>query len=258
MRENAERFEGLAEAYAAFRPSYPAAAIQHIAASVASPLRRVVDLGAGPGNSTQALRAALGPEWTIAAVEPGRDMRRVLTRRFEGSNSVMILDACAESLPLPTGFAAMATVFTAWHWLDAEKTMTEAARILGSGGVFAVLRNRHLPHPVHEAFDRYFSDRNPQGETQKLRDGRKLPGLDFLERQVGFTEAKSMEWQWSSETECRGLIDQWLTRSTVWDVVRRVGLDRVLQDLRSICDEHLPSGRFSLAWETKAEWVRRL
>ena len=72
MREAAERFEGLAEAYAAFRPGYPVAAFQDIAAQVSSPLRRAIDLGAGPGNSTLSLREALGQDWASASVEPGR------------------------------------------------------------------------------------------------------------------------------------------------------------------------------------------
>lgn len=257
MRENAERFEGLAEAYAAFRPGYPAGAIQHVAASVTSPLRRAVDLGAGPGNSTQSLRAALGPDWTVAAVEPGRDMRRVLTRRFEGTNGVMILDACAEALPLPTGFAAMAVVCSAWHWLDPTRTMAEAMRVLGPGGVFAVFSNHARPHPLLDAFDRYFNDRNPQGEAHQTRDARRQPMPGFLAQQQGFSGAQSMNWPWTQETDCRGLIDLWLTRATVWDVVRRIGLDRVLRDLRVMCDEHMPSGTMTLVWETRAQWVQR-
>jgi len=258
MREAAERFEGLAEAYAAFRPGYPVAAFQDIAAHVTSPLRRALDLGSGPGNSTLSLREALGLEWTIAAIEPGKDMRRVLTRRLGGQSGVMILDACAESLPLPSGFASLVTICTTWHWVHPAHTMTEMSRVIAPGGVFAVLRNKRLPNPVQDAFTDYFAALNPQGEALSLRDGRKLPGLDFLAAQPGFGDPNAASWPWQSVMDGQAMIDLWLTRSIAWDVVRRVGLDRVLRDLRGICDSLLPEGRLALSWETEAQWVRRI
>ncbi|MCF8518366.1 MAG: class I SAM-dependent methyltransferase [Rhodobacteraceae bacterium] len=257
MREDAERFDGLAEAYAAFRPGYPAAAFRDISANVTSPLRRALDLGAGPGNSTLSLREALGPEWTIAAVEPGRDMRRVLARRLGGQNGVMILDACVEALPLPTGFASLATLCTAWHWVNPIQTMAEMARVIAPGGVFVVLRNGRLPHPVLDAFTAYFATLNPQGEDHARREARKLPGLDFLAAQPGFADPSAASWPWQNEMECQALIDLWLTRATAWEVVRRVGLTRVLGDLRALCAQHMPKGQVTLHWETQAQWVRR-
>jgi SAM-dependent methyltransferase len=258
MREAAERFEGLAEAYAAFRPGYPVAAFQDIATHVTSPLRRALDLGAGPGNSTLSLREALGQEWAIAAIEPGKDMRRVLTRRLGGQGGVMILDACAESLPLPSGFASFVTICTTWHWVHPAHTMTEMSRVIAPGGVFTVLRNKRLPNPVQVAFTDYFAALNPQGEDLSLREGRKLPGLDFLAAQPGFCDPKTETWSWQAMMNSQAIIDLWLTRSIAWDVVRRVGLDRVLRDLRGICASLLPEGQFTQSWETEAQWVRRI
>ncbi|MBN2630703.1 MAG: class I SAM-dependent methyltransferase, partial [Rhodobacteraceae bacterium] len=248
-----ERFDGLAEAYAAFRPGYPVQMFQDIAASLATPLRRAVDVGAGPGNSTQSLRQALGPDWVIAAVEPGRDMRRVLTRRFEGASGLMILGARAEALPLPAGFAALATICTAWHWLNPDRTMAEMGRILAPGGVLAILRHQRLSHPVLAAFDAYVAQHSTQGEDYQRRNDRKLPGLDYLGAQNGFADPQTALWPWYSDSDCRRLIDLWLTRSTVWDVVRRIGLDRVLQDLSAICHDMLPEGRLRLHWQTEAQ-----
>lgn len=258
MRENAERFDGLAEAYAAFRPGYPAQAFAEIAAGVQAPLKRALDVAAGPGNSTLALRAALGPDWSIAAAEPGRDMRRVLSRRLAGSGGVVILDACAEALPLPPGFAALATICTAWHWLDAGRTMAEMARVLAPGGVLAVLRNRRLPHPALDAIEAYFEAQSPQDEDTRRREARALPPLDYLAAQPGFGAPQAGLWPWAEEVDTRRLIDLFLTRSSAWALVRRIGLDRVLQDLGEICTTHLPEGRMVLGWQTQAHWVQRL
>lgn len=258
MRQNAERFDGLAEAYAAFRPGYPAQAFQAIAAGITAPLRRALDVGAGPGNSTRALRDALGLDWTIAAVEPGRDMRRVLTRRFEGADGIMVLDACAERLPLPPGFATLATICAAWQWLDPALTMAEMARVLARGGVLAILGNRCLPHPALSAFDAYFAARNPQGEDPQRRAARKMPTPAFLSGHDGFADAQEAVWPSQAVLDGRALIDLWLTHATAWEVVRRVGLDRVMQDLGAICADTLPEGGLTLQWETRALWVRRV
>lgn len=258
MRENAERFDGLAETYAAFRPGYPAQAFRTIAADVTSPLKRALDVGAGPGNSTLSLREALGPGWTITAAEPGRDMRRVLRRRFEGTPGLMVLDACAEALPLPGAFASLGAICAAWPWVDPERTMAEMARVLVPGGVLAVVRNRRQPLPVIVALDGYLADHGSSGAGHFCRERRKLPTQSFLEGFRGFARARSGRWPWRSQTDCRGLIDLWLTRSTAWEIVRRIGLDRVMRDLTEICRLHHPDGHVTLEWETRATWVRRV
>jgi hypothetical protein len=70
--------------------------------------------------------------------------------------------------------------------------------------------------------------------------------------------ARSCTYHWTSQISARGLIDLYLTRSTLWGVVRRIGLGRVMDDLTAICAEHgLSEEPTEIAWETTAKWARK-
>jgi len=148
MADEVDRFDGLAEAYEMHRPGYPAIAFQALLADLRCPTKVAVDVGAGPGNSTTSLRDALGPDWRYIAIEPGRDMRRVLSRRFSKALDVQVADATAEDMKLPSGFAALIVACTAFHWFDMSRFHAEAERVLAPGGVLALIRNRRRPIPV--------------------------------------------------------------------------------------------------------------
>jgi len=258
MREEADRFDGLAESYEMHRPGYPAAAFQALAADLRCATRVAVDVGAGPGNSTASLREALGADWRFIAVEPGRDMRRVLSRRFSAAPEVQVVDATAEDMHLPKGVAGLVVACTAFHWFDAPRFYAEAARVLAPGGVLAIIRNRRKPLPVLQAFDRYIEEHSAETKDLARREARKEPVLRDLAKVPGFMAARSCTYTWSSQVTARGLIDLYLTRSTLWGVVRRVGLSRVMTDLTAICaDLGLQDSPVGIDWETTAKWARK-
>ncbi len=258
MTEGADRFDGLAEAYEMHRPGYPARAFQALLADLRCPTRVAVDLGAGPGNSTASLRDALGPDWRYIAIEPGRDMRRVLSRRFSNAPDVHVADATAEAMKLPGGFAALIVACTAFHWFDIPRFQTEATRVLAPGGVLALIRNRRRPIPVIQAFDRYIETHSIETPDLARREARKEPVVRDLSQLPGFMVARSCTHHWSTNLTARGLIDLYLTRSTLWSVVRRIGLSRVMADLTVICAEYgLEHGAAEITWETTAKWARK-
>lgn len=255
--EAAERFEGLAETYALHRPGYPVAAFSDLAAQVDSPARIAVDVGAGPGNSTRALRAALPQDWLVMAVEPGRDMRRVLARSFRDEPRVQIDEGAAEALPLPNGSAGLLTACAAFHWFDRAAFFAEAARVLAPGGVLALVRNRRVPCPLVAAFDAYVAEHSVEVSDFQARERSKEPTVRDLGALEAFRSGKSRTYSWQQEMAAQGLIDLYLTRATVWALVRRMGLGRVLEDLRALCGIHGGAGRFTLEWETTVKWTRR-
>lgn len=258
MAEGVDRFDGLAEAYEMHRPGYPAPAFQALLADLRCPARVAVDVGAGPGNSTTALRDALGADWRYIAIEPGRDMRRVLARRFSKAPDVHVADATAEDMKLPGGFAGLIVACTAFHWFDMPRFYAEARRVLAPGGVLAVIRNRRRPLPVIQAFDRYIETHSSETPDLARREARKEPVVRDLAQQPGFMAARSCTYPWSNTLDARGLIDLYLTRSTLWGVVRRIGLARVMADLTAICAEHgLADQPAEIAWETTAKWARK-
>lgn len=258
MQDAVERFDGLAETYEMHRPGYPAAVFRTIAADLRCSVRTAVDVGAGPGNSTASLRDALGPDWRFIALEPGRDMRRVLTRRFVATPDVQVINAAAEDMHLPAGLAALVVACTAFHWFDAPRFYAEARRVLAPGGVLALVRNRRQPQPVLVAFDRYIEAHSPETKDLARREAGKEPAVRELAKVPGFMVARSTTQGWTSQLSARGLIDLYLTRSTLWGAVRRIGLARVMADLTAICAEHgLGEAPVEIAWETTAKWARK-
>jgi SAM-dependent methyltransferase len=112
-------FGRVADAYARTRPPYPAAAIERAARElVLGPEATVLDLAAGTGTLTRALREAFA---TVVAVEPDGEMRA----RFDGG----VLAGSAEEIPLPDASVDAVFVGEAFHWFDFERALAEIRRV---------------------------------------------------------------------------------------------------------------------------------
>jgi SAM-dependent methyltransferase len=118
------------------RPGYPDAAIALLASELdIGPGRVVVDLAAGTGKLTRALRG-LGAE--LVAIEPVAGMREQLHRAVPG---VEVLEGTAERMPLADGSVNAVFVAQAFHWFDIPAAAAEIHRVLVPGGGLAVVRN---------------------------------------------------------------------------------------------------------------------
>jgi len=129
-------FNRMAAEYDA-RPPYPAALIDALDALAGNASARVVDIGAGIGHVTIPL-AARG--FVVTAVEPAIEMLdRLRTTANERGLNVRALHAQAEALPLEAGGADLIVISDALHFLDAELTALEVARVLAPRGVLALV-----------------------------------------------------------------------------------------------------------------------
>lgn len=261
IAENVERFDGLAETYALHRPDYPVGAFRDLLSACGSDRMLAVDVGAGPGTSTRPLRAALPEGWLITAVEPGRDMRRVLARSLRDEPRVQVADGLAEALPLPDGSAGLIVACTAVHWFDRRAFLAEARRVLAPGGVLAVLRNRRAASPLIGALNLWVSETSRGiGDFPAVTAGME-PSVRELSALPGFKTARSRTYRWREVRDARALVDLYLTRAVVWTLVRRIGLGPVMAELTAICEAHLGAGdsatAASLDWETTVKWTQR-
>jgi SAM-dependent methyltransferase len=118
-------FGAIAEEYDGLRPQAPRQAVDWL---VPPGCAVAVDVGAGTGLFTRRLA---GRAAQVIAVEPDARMRKVLTARSPG---VRVIEGRGESIPLPDAAADAVFVSTAWHWMDHEQAVPEAARVLRDGG----------------------------------------------------------------------------------------------------------------------------
>jgi ubiquinone/menaquinone biosynthesis C-methylase UbiE len=99
------------------------------------PADEVVDVGCGPG---VAARAAALRGAHVLGVDPARPML-ALARRFRRSGVDYVVGA-AESLPIAGGSSTVVwSLATAHHWVDVDRGLAEARRVLGAGGRLLVL-----------------------------------------------------------------------------------------------------------------------
>ena len=117
-------FAAVAGAYERGRPEYPPALLDLL-----RPAGHVLDLAAGTGKLTRLLRTA---PVRVTAVEPLAELRAFL-------DADDVLDARAESLPLPDASIDLVTVGDAWHWFDHERAADEVARVTRPGGRVALV-----------------------------------------------------------------------------------------------------------------------
>jgi SAM-dependent methyltransferase len=112
-------FGRVAEAYARTRPPYPFEAVARAAAELELDAQsKVLDLAAGTGNLTRALRPVFAE---VVSVEPDPAMRA----QFDGE----VLDGAAEQIPLPDGAVDAVFVGEAFHWFDPLPALAEIRRV---------------------------------------------------------------------------------------------------------------------------------
>jgi SAM-dependent methyltransferase len=130
--ERRTAFGAAAAEYERARPTYPDAAVDWI---VPAGARAAADVGAGTGKLTRSLLAR-GLE--VTAVEPLAEMRETLAAQLPAVRAVA---GSAEELPLADGAVDLITFGQAWHWVDEEPALAEAARVLRPGGTLACVWN---------------------------------------------------------------------------------------------------------------------
>lgn len=122
-RRSTARFGPRASAYAAFRPSYPAPALDAALEGLGDPQNlTVADIGAGTGISAR-LFAERGP--LVVAIEPNAQMRAAAQHHPR----VIWREATAQQTGLGDASVHLVTLCQAFHWFADVATMREFRRI---------------------------------------------------------------------------------------------------------------------------------
>jgi SAM-dependent methyltransferase len=131
---NLDRFSGFADLYDANRPSPPDGLGRILASYAGVSAPRVIDLGSGTGLSS---RWAASWASDVIGVEPNADMRAEAQAR--PAPGVEYRAGTSSDTGLPSRSADVVLAVQAMHWMEPVSTLTEVARLLRPGGVFAVL-----------------------------------------------------------------------------------------------------------------------
>lgn len=144
-------FDHGGDAYARFRPDYPAAVTRFLAAAS---LGRAcaVDVGCGTGQLTVQLARHFA---AVIGVDPSADQ----LAHAAAHPRVCYVRARAEKLPLPDGCADLVSVAQAAHWFDLPCFYAEARRI-GRQGAVVALASYGVPRfesaELDERFGRFY------------------------------------------------------------------------------------------------------
>src|SRR5262245_29375158 len=128
---SASYFTGLAQTYAAHRPTYPIEAIRFLLQGASAPLD-VADVGCGTGISTRLL--AQQPQVkSIIGIDPNSDMLTEARREQTSAGArVQYQGGTGEQTSLPAASIDLVVCAQSFHWFDHARALKEFARILRS------------------------------------------------------------------------------------------------------------------------------
>ena len=141
-----ERFSSRVENYARYRPGYPRAAIDLLAARCGlAPDAVVADLGSGTGLLSELLLARGA---RVLAVEPNDAMRAAAEARLGNQVGFVSVSGCAEATTLAAASVDLIVAGQAFHWFNVARARREALRVIRDGGWGALLWNERPPAPT--------------------------------------------------------------------------------------------------------------
>jgi SAM-dependent methyltransferase len=160
-RDRAESFGTVADQYDRFRPSYPAALVDDLAALRPA---AVLDIGCGTGKAARLLTERglmvlgieIDPKMAAIAQRHGIDVEVASFEAWEPNGRRFNLITCAQ----------------AWHWVDPEVGAPKAAELLRPGGTLALFWNHgELEPSVQHALDAVYREFAPELLRTDGRDG---------------------------------------------------------------------------------------
>jgi SAM-dependent methyltransferase len=192
-----KRFSSRVEDYIRYRPSYPAAVVDWLAAECGLAVSsRIADVGSGTGILS---RLFLDFGCRVFGVEPNADMRAAAERQFAGDPRFHSVDGRAEATTLADASVDFVTAAQSFHWFDAATARVEFRRILKPFGWVVLIWNERLVTPgflaeYEDLLQRLSTD---YGRVDHRQIGDEAIGRFFAHdswRAAGFPNRQDFDW----------------------------------------------------------------
>ncbi|HMP01057.1 MAG TPA: class I SAM-dependent methyltransferase [Gemmatales bacterium] len=246
-----ERFTGLAEPYARYRPGFPPAAYDFIAefAGLATGAL-VLDVGFGTGISAQPL-AERG--WQVIGIEPNDDMLRTARQTLPSKLGIRLIQAAAEQVPLPDASADAIVAAQAFHWFRPTAALAEFHRLLKPGGsLFLMWYERADGDPFNDAYTAAIH-RHGEGAADLERQ-RRLAGTVLLQA-PGWDAACRHEFTHEQRLDEEGVVGR--ARSISYGPKSEAGLAALAADLKAAFQHYHQGGTVAMKYITTLYAARR-
>jgi SAM-dependent methyltransferase len=239
-----QRFSSRAENYARYRPDYPAAALDWMAAGCG--LRegwKLADVGSGTGLLSRQL---LERGCKVFAVEPNEEMRKTGERLLSSYPGFVSVAGRAEATGLPPQSMDCVVAGQAFHWFDRQRAREEFRRILRPQGAVALLWNyRKLNATPFLAAYEALLHRYCPGYAEILdRDLHRRQVEEFFEGRVTlsvFDHCQDIDWT--------GLEGRHLSQSYV--PLEGPQFTQMMAELRELFEAHQRDGHVAFEYETR-------
>ena len=245
ITEGHQAFNELAQAYSTAQPDYPEALWAALRDAVADcPVPQVAaDVGSGTGISTRQLATAL-PEWHVIGVEPGEAMRAQAAEDSRGTDIEFVCGS-AEEMPLEAASVGLVVAAQVLHWLDHSRFYAEARRVLAPGGTIGIAQiNRSWPDsPLLADYENFLEEHSP-GYSREYCQFDVVAELAA----AGFAHVRHMHSAWILPTTHEGFVDMARSSTKLQAAVAVLGESHVDGVLRTLLEQHHPSGKFEVPY----------
>lgn len=232
----ATSFETGSADYARFRPSYPSALAEHLAA--ATPSRsHALDVGCGTGQLTTLLAAQFDH---VTGIDPSASQ----IENAATLPNIQYRVGSAEDLDLPDRSVDLITVAQAAHWFDLPAFYREAARVARPGGLVALISYgvTEADGPLAARLKAFYWDEvhgHWPPERRHVETGYTAFSFPFPEHDV---PPLSIERVWSVE-DLLGYVETWSAVKGARKKGDGALVDRFAADARALCPGDAPSIR---------------
>jgi ubiquinone/menaquinone biosynthesis C-methylase UbiE len=247
-KDPTERFSGLSQQYAKYRPAYPAEAVERILSTCGwMPGDVVADIGCGTGISSRQL-ADTG--LVVIGIEPNEEMRSQAEQLPHPK--VTYREGQAERTGLSSGSVRGVVCAQAFHWFDVEPSLAEFHRILAEDGWLVLLWNeRDSRDPATIAYSEVITA-HPEAAAQERR--RQAAG-GMVSSSPLFAPAIKYVFAHEQRLTREELLGR--AFSVSYAPTEQTGQERWRTGLERVFDEFEESGIFRLAYVTSVYLFKR-